>query len=188
MNLSICQINPSLGDFKSNKEKILKYIFKSINLSANIIVFPELAICGYPPMDLIWEDGFIMENNLVLNEVARESTVPKIIGCIRAEKIAIYNSAAICFDGKLQKYCDKILLPNYDVFDEKRFFHSGQTPKVFKIPVNDRSRKIGIQICEDMWDNDYNCKVSKIQKEMGAELIINISASPFHENNSLKDL
>ena len=182
MNLSICQINPSLGDFKSNKEKILKYIFKSKDLSSDIIIFPELAICGYPPMDLIWEDGFIMENNLVLNEVASESNVPIIIGCIRAEKNAIYNSAAICFEGKLQKYCDKILLPNYDVFDEKRFFHSGQKPKVFEIPINDRSRKIGIQICEDMWDDDYNCKVSTLQKEMGAELIINISASPYHEN------
>ena len=182
MNLSICQINPSLGDFKRNKEKIIKYIFKSKDLNADIIIFPELAICGYPPLDLIWEDGFIMENDLVLNAVANVSTVPIIIGCIRAEKNSIYNSAAICFDGKLQKYCDKILLPNYDVFDEKRFFHSGQTPKVFKIPINDRSRKIGIQICEDMWDDDYNCKVSNLQKEMGAELIINISASPYHEN------
>ena len=109
MNLSICQINPSLGDFKSNKEKILKYIIKSKDLSSDIIIFPELAICGYPPLDLIWEDGFIMENDLVLNEVASLSNVPIIIGCIRAEKNAIYNSAAICFEGKLQKYCDKIL-------------------------------------------------------------------------------
>ena len=182
MNLSICQINPSLGDFKSNKEKILKYIYKSKDLSIDIIIFPELAICGYPPMDLIWKDGFIMENNLVLNEVASESNVPIIIGCIRAEKNAIYNSAAICFDGKLQKYCDKILLPNYDVFDEKRFFHSGRTPKVFTVPINGRSKKIGIQICEDLWDDDYDCKVSTLQKEMGAELIINLSASPYHEN------
>ena len=86
MNLSICQINPSLGDFKRNKEKILKYIFKSKDLYSDIIIFPELAICGYPPLDLIWEDGFIMENDLVLNAVANVSTVPIIIGCIRAEK------------------------------------------------------------------------------------------------------
>ena len=98
---------------------------------------------------------------------------------------AIYNSAAICFDGKPQEYCDKMLLPTYDVFDEKRFFHPGQSPKVFKIPISGGSRKIGVQICEDLWDDDYNCKVSAIQKEMGAELIINISASPYHENKML---
>jgi len=182
VNLSICQINPSLGDFKGNKEKILKYISTSKSLNADIIVFPELAICGYPPLDLIREDGFIMENDLALNEVANFSTVPVIIGCIRTEKNALYNSAALCFDGKLQKYCDKILLPNYDVFDEKRFFQSGSRPKVFKVPINDKLRKIGIQICEDMWDDEYDCKVSAIQKEMGAELIINISASPYQEN------
>ena len=182
MNLAICQINPSLGDFKNNKEKILKYINRSNNLYSDIIIFPELAICGYPPLDLIWEDGFIKENNLALNEVAKASNIPTIIGCIRSENNAIYNSAAICFDGKLQKYCDKILLPTYDVFDEKRFFCSGKSPKVFTIPINGHLRKIGVQICEDLWDDDYNCKVSTLQKEMGAELVINISASPYHEN------
>ena len=79
MNLAICQINPSLGDFKNNKEKILKYINRSINLYSDIIIFPELAICGYPPLDLIWEDGFIKENNLALNEVAKVSNIPIII-------------------------------------------------------------------------------------------------------------
>ncbi len=182
MNLAICQINPTVGDFKNNKEKILKYIVRSNILNADIIVFPELSICGYPPLDLIWEDGFIQENEIVLNEVATASNTPIIIGCIRSEDHAIYNSAAICFDGKLQEYCDKVHLPSYDVFDEKRFFHPGQNPKVFKIPIKDQFRKIGVQICEDLWDNDYSCKVSSLQKKMGAELIINISASPYHEN------
>ena len=79
MNLSICQINPTLGDFKRNKEKIFKYIFKSIDLNADIIIFPELAICGYPPLDLIWEDGFAIENDFVLNEVAKVTNIPIII-------------------------------------------------------------------------------------------------------------
>ena len=101
MNLSICQINPSLGDFKSNKEKILKYILKSKEISTDIIIFPELAICGYPPLDLIWEDGFIKENDLVLDEVASVSNVPIIIGCIRAEQ-TLYTT--------LQPY---VLMENY---------------------------------------------------------------------------
>ena len=78
-------------------------------------------------------------------------------------------------------------MPDYSLFDEKRFFQSGKRPKVFEIPINDRTRKIGIQICEDMWDDDYECKVSTLQKEMGAELIINISASPYHENKMFLD-
>ena len=133
-------------------------------------------------LDLIWEDGFIMENDLVLNEVASVSNVPIIIGCIRAEKTLYTILQLYVLMENYKNIVIRYSLPNYDVFDEKRFFHSGQTPKVFKIPINDRSRKIGIQICEDMWDDDYNCKVSTLQKEMGAELIINISASPYHEN------
>ena len=74
------------------------------------------------------------------------------------------------------------MLPNYDVFDEKRFFTSGVNPKTVLIPVNGQNKKIGVQICEDLWDKNYSCKVSSEQKAMGAELIINISASPFREN------
>ncbi len=182
MKIAICQINPSLGDFESNKIKILEYANKAMSLDANIIIFPELSICGYPPMDLIWESDFIEQNNKALEEVASVSSIPMIIGCLRSDDDKIYNSAAICYEKKLQEYCDKILLPNYDVFDEKRFFTAGFNPKAVFIPINGKLRKIGIQICEDLWDEDYTCKVSAEQKKLGAELIINISASPYREN------
>ena len=181
MKLAICQINPSFGDFEKNKIKILEYVERSKLLNANIIVFPELSLCGYPPMDLIWDKGFIEQNNMALNEVASVSNIPIILGCIRSDGGKIFNSAAICFKKKLQEYYDKILLPNYDVFDEKRFFTSGLT----KNSINSNkwtNKKIGVQICEDLWDENYSCKVSSEQKRMGAELIINISASPFREN------
>ena len=85
MKLAICQINPSLGDFEKNKIKILKYVEKSKSLNVNIIVFPELSLSGYPPMDLIWDKGFIEQNNMALNEVASVSNIPIILGCIRSD-------------------------------------------------------------------------------------------------------
>lgn len=182
MKLAICQINPSLGDLEKNKLKILKYIDKSCALNPDIIVFPELSLCGYPPLDLLREESFIKENKNALQEIASFCTVPAIIGCIRSEGSKLYNSAAVCFDNKLQEYYDKILLPNYDVFDEKRFFTPGKAPKPILVPVRGQKRKIGLQICEDLWDEQYSCKVSDIQKELGAELIVNISASPYSKN------
>ena len=182
MKIAIGQINPSVGNFKTNKEKILKYVIDSKKLSPDIIVFPELSICGYPPLDLIWEKNFIKENLNSLNEIASISNIPIIIGCIRSQGNNFYNSAAVCFNGKVQTYCDKMLLPTYDVFDEKRYFSSGEKPKVVLVPINGEYKKIGVQICEDLWDEDYPCKVSDIQKDLGANLIINISASPYYEN------
>ena len=167
MKLAICQINPSLGDFKNNKLKILKYIERSNYLNANIIVFPELSLCGYPPMDLIWDNGFIEQNNKALNEIASYANVPIILGCIRSVGNKIFNSAAIFFENNLQEYYDKILLPNYDVFDEKKVFTSGLEPKTVSIPINGKVKKIGVQICEDLWDKNYSCKVSSEQQKLG---------------------
>ena len=98
MKIAICQINPSLGDFENNKIKILEYANKAMSLDANIIIFPELSICGYPPMDLIWESDFIEQNNKALKEVASVSSIPMIIGCLRSDDDKIYNSAAICYE------------------------------------------------------------------------------------------
>jgi NAD+ synthase (glutamine-hydrolysing) len=116
-----------------------------------------------------------------LNEIASLSSIPIIIGFVRKENGKIFNSAAVCYAGKLQSTSDKILLPTYDVFDDDRYFTSGDEPKVISVPVRGKQVKIGVQICEDLWDQDYDCKVSQIQKNKGAELIINISASPYHE-------
>jgi len=186
MKIALCQINTIVGDFRYNRDKILKYYLKCIDKSANIVVFPELCISGYPPQDLLLDHGFIEENLTVLNSIALESKVPLILGYIRKEGSHIYNSAAVCYNGKVQSSCDKILLPTYDVFDEERYFNSGENPKVVTVPNHGGVMKIGLQICEDLWDEDYDCKVSAIQKKLGAEIIINISASPYHEERLQK--
>ena len=108
MKIAICQINPIVGDFDYNHNLLLKYYKKSIGLSADIIVFPELIISGYPPQDLLWEDGFVDQNLLHLNEIASVSSIPIIFGFVRKENDRLFNSAAVCFDGKLQSTTDKI--------------------------------------------------------------------------------
>ena len=186
MKVALCQINTILGNFDYNYDSILKFYNKSIELKSDIVVFPELVITGYPPQDLLLNNEFINENLNVLSKIAKNSTKPIIIGYVRAGKKNIYNSAAICFDGKIQSSYDKVLLPTYDVFDEERYFTSGIRPKVSPIPVGKNVLNVGLQICEDLWDYNYNCKVSAMQKELGAEIIINISASPFHKDRLVK--
>jgi len=179
MKIAVCQINSIVGDCESNFQKILRYYNKSKDLSADIVVFPELSIVGYPPQDLLLEKDFISTNLLKINKIASLSTVPLILGFVRQEGSDLFNSSAVCFDGKIQFTYDKMLLPNYDVFDEKRYFKSGTQNNIIEIPVKNKILKIGLQICEDLWDNNYSYKVTREQKKQGAELIINISSSPF---------
>jgi len=181
MKIVLCQINTTVGDLDFNKEKILSYYSNSINLNADIVVFPELTITGYPPQDLLLENGFVDDNLIVLKEIASQSTIPMIIGFVRKENDRLYNSAALCQDGKIKETYDKILLPTYDVFDEDRYFENGKNPGIWEILIDGKKVKLGIQICEDLWDREYDTKVSKLQKDNGADLIINISASPYHE-------
>ena len=102
MKVALCQINTILGNFDYNYDNILKFYNKSIQLKSDIVVFPELVITGYPPQDLLLNNDFINENLNVLSKIAKNSTKPIIIGYVRAGKKNIYNSAAICFDGKIQ--------------------------------------------------------------------------------------
>ena len=186
MKIALCQVNPIVGAFDHNRDLILKYYQGCIEKNADVVVFPELIITGYPPQDLLWEDGFVDQNLSGLDEIASASTLPMIIGFVRKENGKLFNSAAVCFNGKLQSTTDKILLPTYDVFDEDRYFTSGEEPKVIPVPVQGKEINLGIQICEDLWDHDYDCKVSQIQKEKGADILINISASPYHEGRLFK--
>ena len=182
MKVALCQINTIVGNLNYNKEKILKYYKKSIEKGSNIAIFPELVITGYPPQDLLCEKLFVEESIKILKDISRISTIPIILGYVRAEEKKIYNSAALCYDGKIRYTYDKILLPTYDVFDEERYFTSGRIPSIIEIPHNKKKIKIGLQICEDLWDDNYICKVTEKQFKLGAEYFINISASPFHSN------
>ena len=180
MKIALCQINPTVGAFKENKELIIRNYMESLENGADLVVFPEMSVTGYPIADLLYEDGFINNNMIVLEEISSKTTKPMILGYVYEQKGRLYNSAAVCINGKQAFRYDKILLPTYDVFDEHRYFTPGEKLGLFNIKIDNEEQVIGLQICEDLWDNDYDRKISDELCNAGASFIINISASPYH--------
>ncbi len=139
------------------------------------MIFPELSITGYPPEDLLLKKAFIDENINCLNRIRKAtSNIIAIIGFVNSEKSGIYNSAAVIHDGKIKTVYNKQFLPNYSVFDEERYFKKGTVNYIFKVA----DKFIGINICEDIWHPSGPAKIQSTAG--GAELVINISASPYH--------
>ncbi len=173
VNLAICQMNPTVGDIRANTEKIIRFLKTARKKGAQVVVFPELAIPGYPPEDLLLRADFCEENEKALRKIARETGDELVIvGYVRKDEF-IYNSAGILHRGKIITSYDKIFLPNYAVFDEYRYFAKGDMP----IIVDYDGVKLGITICEDIWHADGP---HVIETALGAEVIVNISASPYH--------
>ena len=187
MKISICQINTIIGDIKSNKSKILDGYKKGVNDNADLVVFPELALIGYPPLDLIEKKEFrnaVIKAAIEIAEQTQETGL--LFGSITEDNDRIgtdvHNSALLCFNGKIQFIQNKTLIPNYDVFDEMRYFDPAKSVDVFEF----KGEKLGISICEDIWnDSDYWCirrysddPVNRLIKK-GATILINISASPY---------
>lgn len=175
LRIAMCQINPIVGDLNGNKEKIKIFIKKATSNEADIVCFPELAITGYPPEDLVLKPHFVNKNLEIIDEISHE--VGKIIvvcGFIDMEEDRLYNAAAVMFNGIICGVYHKRLLPNYGVFDEKRYFKPGGEPIVFKYgPI-----KFGVNICEDIW---FKEGPTRLQAMASATLIININASPYQE-------
>ncbi|MFB3895625.1 MAG: NAD+ synthase [bacterium] len=174
--IGLAQINVTVGALKENTAKIISYIRQAKNQQVDLLAFPELAIPGYPPEDLLFKPRFIADNLDCLNKIIRATrwVAPTVIvGFVNREQGDIYNAAAIIAQGKLAGIYHKIHLPNYGVFDEKRYFAPGTKNNLFLI----NGAKVGIGICEDIWHAEGPCSE---QAESGAELIININASPYH--------
>jgi len=132
MKVALCQVNPIVGAFDYNQDLILSNYKKAISHNVDVVVFPELIVSGYPPQDLVWEAGFLEENTARLNQIANQTTVPLILGYIRQDHESIFNSAAVCQNGKIDYTYDKQLLPTYDVFDEARYFTPGNKAGLWK--------------------------------------------------------
>ena len=175
IRIALAQINPTLGDLKGNAQKILDFIGRAKKVKADIVTFPELSICGYPPEDLLLKERFIKDNLKMLEFIKKNiSGIIAIIGFVSEDENGnIYNSAAIIKDKKLRGIYRKIELPNYGVFDEKRYFKSGKDVPVFIL----NGVIFGVNICEDIWKENG---VAKVQSDKGAKIIINISSSPYH--------
>lgn len=173
LRIGLTQINATVGDFNNNTKKILKAITKARSLGVDLLTFPELAICGYPPEDLLFKPRFIAENRRSLEKIIKASSgLTVIVGFIDAQE-DIYNAAAVIDDGQLVSIYHKIYLPNYGVFDENRYFRAGGDCPVYIIA----GVGVGINICEDIW---YEAGPATAQAYAGAEVIVNISASPYH--------
>ncbi len=174
IRVALCQINSLVGDIEGNTKKIVEFSKKAKESGAKIICFPELALCGYPPEDLVFNTKFIKEQKEALEAIKEISDdVVIIVGFVDLEE-DIYNSAAILCNRKIYKY-KKIHLPNYGVFDEMRYFSSGKEKLILQTQDN---VKIGISICEDIWHPTE--PLFSLTIEGGAEIIVNISASPYH--------
>ena len=168
----MAQINPVVGDIQGNADKIKNYIKQAQNENVDVITFPELALTGYPPEDLLFKTHFIDEIKKHLQEVTKFTQgITAIIGFAREEN-GLLNSAAVVHDRKIINYYDKKILPNYGVFDEKRYFISGENNPVYLID----GITVGINICEDIWFKDGP---TQDQANLGAQLILNINGSPF---------
>ncbi len=173
LRVGVCQINSIVGDIKGNFEKIIKYMNRAKEKSCHIAIFPELALSGYPPEDLVFKKSFLNQNEEYIIKIAQETKdIIAIVGFVHYER-DIFNSAAIIYNGKIEGIYNKIFLPNYGVFDEERHFTKGKNPIIFK--TNEFS--FGVTICEDIW---YPEGPSFTLALAGAELIININASPYH--------
>ena len=170
--VALAQINTTVGDLAGNAAKILEGMERAKDVHADVVAFPELAITGYPPEDLLLKPQFLRDSRKVLTDLARASRdITAIIGFVDADS-DVYNAAAVVANGRLAGMYHKMFLPNYGVFDEDRYFKAGQECPVFTIG----GARVGVTICEDIW---YAQGPAVLQKQAGAEVIININASPY---------
>ncbi len=170
--VALAQVNLSVGDLEGNKRKIIEYIDAARKARVDLVAFPELSITGYPPEDLLLKPTFIKETQEALDAIVDETGgLMAIVGFPHLED-SLYNAAAICRNGKLLAVYKKILLPNYGVFDEKRYFIPGDDPFVCRMG----SFRLAINVCEDIWQPEVTRKQASVG---GAHVIINLSSSPY---------
>lgn len=179
LRVAIAQVNCIVGDLDGNAAKIKEYALQADKAGADVVCFPELALTGYPPEDLLIKPKFIADNLLKLRELAKGiGSIVAVVGFVDRQNKEIFNSAAVIYKGRVRGIYRKIYLPNYSVFDEKRYFSPGVEPMIFSAacPKN-RKFTFGVNICEDIWHFDGPLKT---QSSCGAGLIININSSPYY--------
>jgi len=189
MNIALVQINPIIGDFAYNSQKIIKACLDAKEAGCGLVVFPELVLSGYPPHDLLERNVFLTAHDEALMALCRElPEIDVVLGCLEARPAEnsgkkVYNSAFVIHQGKIVQKIRKQLLPTYDVFDEKRWFEPGENSEIFEW----KGIRFGITICEDIWHSE----IGEYQKDPVADFftdkcqvdcLLNISASPFQRD------
>ncbi len=178
LRLALGQINPTVGDLEGNADKIIAMIGRARDLDADLVAFPEMAITGYPAEDLLYKQSFIRDNLRQMERVmAASQDIAVAVGYVDADADT-YNACAVGYRGEVVDSYHKVHLPTYGVFDEDRYFKSGASCPVYMV----NGVRVGINICEDIW---YPAGPISVQRDMGAEVIVNINASPYHAGKSL---
>lgn len=174
IRLFLCQMNPTVGDIPGNAAKVREGFDRARLCGADIAVFPECALVGYPAEDLLFQSRFIDDNLKALDALREHSRgLTAVVGFVERDD-DLYNAAAILHNGELRGVARKSILPNYGVFDEDRYFQTGQQTQVFRLGAC----TFGVTVCEDVW---YPSGPARTQALLGgAQLLINISASPYH--------
>ncbi|TVP65079.1 MAG: NAD+ synthase [Leptolyngbya sp. LCM1.Bin17] len=198
MKFAIAQLNPTIGDLAHNVQQVLTAAQQADQLGATVLVTTELVLCGYPPRDLLLRPGFIHAMAQTLEQLATDlpADLVVLVGFAAANSQArhqgekpLFNSTALIHKGQVRQVFHKQLLPTYDVFDEHRYFAPGQGPSTFTLPLNDGHLRIGVTICEDLWNDEefwggrsYPRNPIADLAEGGVDLVINLSASPYSVN------
>src|SRR2546430_8480415 len=173
MRLALAQINTTVGDLDGNRGKILRRLEEARSAGADLVLFPELAVTGYPPEDLLLRPGFVRAAARTLDEIARDTRgLVALVGFPHFDA-DLFNACAVCADGEVTAVYRKRFLPNYGVFDEDRYFAPGRDLVLLEVGET----LVGVTICEDMWQPGPPATDLALA---GAELLVNVSASPFH--------
>lgn len=185
MKICMAQLNPTIGDLEGNTKKILNAIKKAKKQKADIILFPELTICGYLPADLLLHDDFVKGVQDCLSQIIQATEgICAVVGLVRqnpGKGKNLFNSAAVIYDGQVLGYHNKCLLPTYNVFDERRYFEPGKPVSTFEV----KGKKIAVIICEDIWqhsgyvENSYHHDPVHELINHKPDLLLNLSASPY---------
>ncbi|MCE5300486.1 MAG: NAD+ synthase [Spirochaetia bacterium] len=169
----VAQVNLTVGDIRGNTAAVIAKIKEAEYRSADVVIFPELSITGYPPEDLLLKETFVRDNISALKEMAKSvGDIAAIAGFVDLRGGKRYNSAAVMHKGRIVAVYDKTSLPNYGVFDEKRYFEQGKKPLILDIG----GARIGVTICEDLWVDSSMLECLKGK----TDFLVNISASPYH--------
>lgn len=188
MKFALGQINPTVGDFAGNAEKIIAFSVEAKRQGAALVLFPELSVCGYPPRDLVEKPVFVAKNQETIERIASETRgITVICGLVTPARVesgkSVMNSAALLAQGRTKFLQSKMLLPNYDVFDEQRYFAPAPRQQLFHC----EGTSLALTICEDAWNDKnfwqkrlYNVDPVEELMRAGGNVLLNISASPFH--------
>ncbi|MDX2256595.1 MAG: NAD+ synthase [Pseudanabaenaceae cyanobacterium bins.39] len=198
LRVAIAQLNPVVGDLVGNKDRLVQLVQQCVaqNQQVDLVITPELYICGYPPRDLLMGDHFIHNMAEAIADLAKQipPEIAVLVGMVSVNTTAkqvggkpLFNSAALLQNGEIKQIFHKRLLPTYDVFDEDRYFEAGQGDQVYSLPLGEHVLNLGITICEDIWNDEQfwgkrsyaHDPVLEMAQNHQLDLLINLSASPY---------